>query len=230
MPHSTGISFSDALVPLSPICGFQFLHLKTRFRLPAESLPTTRCRVRQPLFGSVVELRGESFVSVPPRGCGLPEGGTVSSSLFSCTLTPASSRLLRPSTPVTAPRVSPPCWPLRPIRRPPIKAEAVPASHTRHRPVSLPLKPSLFLNVQNGSPATSPLNVLWLSARVIRASPAPTLPGRCFGRGSSGSCSAGPLLSCRPPLTLPCRGALPAPRRSPAAAVPGAPFSASLPA
>ena len=125
---------------------------------------------------------------------------------------------------------SPPCWPLRPIRRPPIKAEAVPASHTRHRPVSLPLKPSLFLNVQNGSPATSPLNVLWLSARVIRASPAPTLPSRCFGRGSSGSCSAGRLLPCRPPLTLPCRGALPAPRRSPAAAVPGAPFSASLPA
>ena len=99
MPHSTGISFSEAIVPLSPICGFQFLHLKTRFRLPAESLPTTPCRVRQPLFGSVVELRGESFVYVPPRGCGLPEGGTVSSSLFSWTLTPASSRLLRPSTP-----------------------------------------------------------------------------------------------------------------------------------
>lgn len=133
----------------------------------------------------------------------------MSSSLFSWTLTPASSRLLRPSTPVTAPRVSPPCWPLRPIRRPPIKAEAVPASHTRHRPVSLPLKPSLFLNVQNGSPASSPLNVLWLSARVIRASPAPTLPGRCFGRGSSGSCSAGPLLPCGPPLTLPHRGLSP---------------------
>lgn len=69
MPHSTGISSSDAIVPLSPICGFPVSSPADSFRcLPAESLPTTPCRVRLPLFGSVVELE-LSFVPVPRRGC-----------------------------------------------------------------------------------------------------------------------------------------------------------------
>lgn len=146
--------------------------------------------------------RAESVLVSHHVSCG-PEGGTVPSSLFSWTLAPCLLPFPQALDPVIDPRVSLPCWPLRPTYADlPSEAGDVPVP-TPPQAVSLPLfVASLVLNVcRMKLPTTSHAErALAECTGPVRASPHPhfrlfpvkELPGSCWA-----------LPPCPAPLTLP---------------------------